>query len=259
MIRQTTRFMGEILTALGFLTRLPLVTVSRTLGQRMGLPGEAVAAFPVAGLILGAVLAGLDAVLGLTRLPAISRDVVLVVAQVWLTGGLHLDGLMDTCDGLLGGRSVEQRLAIMHDSRVGSFGVLGGVCVLLLKVGMLAALPGGHARIAVLLIAPLLGRWALVVAAALFPPARPDGLGAAFRAGMTRPRLVVATAITTVLSVAIDGGTGLLAMAACLATTWWLGRAITARIAGLTGDSYGTMAEVNEVMVMSVLALVGGG
>ena len=93
------------------------------------------ATFPLAGLVLGALLVGLDRLLSLTTFPLATRNILLVVALVALTGGLHLDGLMDTCDGLIGGHNAQQRLNIMRDSHVGSYGVLGGVCVVLLKVG----------------------------------------------------------------------------------------------------------------------------
>jgi adenosylcobinamide-GDP ribazoletransferase len=249
---------GDLLTALSFLTRLPLGWLRRALGrEEMGAPGEAMAVFPLVGLVLGMLLAVLDGLLSLTRLPLLSRDVLLVVALVWYTGGLHLDGLMDACDGLLGGHTVEQRLLIMRDSRVGSFGVLGGVCVLLLKVGLLDGLPGGSARQAALVLAPLLGRWALVLAAALFPPARPTGLGAAFRAGVTPARFTTALLTSAVVCLAVGGASGALALAGSCAVTWLLGRAMMAAIPGLTGDSYGAIAELNEVAVLLLLALAG--
>lgn len=248
---------GDLLTALGFLTRLPLGGLARALDHEMGPPSEAMAVFPLVGLALGLLLALLDALLAATRLPLLSRDILLVVALVWFTGGLHLDGLMDTCDGLLGGRTPEQRLLIMRDSRVGSFGVLGGVCIILLKVGLLAGLPGGGARQAALLLAPLLGRWALVLAAALFPPARPEGLGAAFRAGVTPARFAFALATSSLACLAFGGVSGALALAGSCATTWLLGRAVLATIPGLTGDTYGALAEVNEVTILLLLALLG--
>jgi adenosylcobinamide-GDP ribazoletransferase len=164
---------------------------------------------------------------------------------------------MDTCDGLIGGHNAQQRLNIMRDSHVGSYGVLGGVCVVLLKVGALGAVPNS-ARVLALLLTPMLGRWSLVLAAALFPPARPSGLGAAFRAGITPPRLAVA-AVTCVLAAwALGGVVGPFALVASCLATWLLGRAITAMIPGLTGDTYGAIAEVTEVVTLFLLALLGG-
>jgi adenosylcobinamide-GDP ribazoletransferase len=247
----------DLATALCFLTRLPLPALSRRQSAQMRGPAQAMAAFPLAGLVLGALLVGLDKLLGLTAFPLTTRNILLVVALVALTGGLHLEGLMDTCDGLIGGHDAQQRLNIMRDSRVGSYGVLGGVCVVLLKVGALGAVPNS-ARVLALLLTPMLGRWSLVLAAALFPPARPSGLGAAFRAGVTPPRLAAA-AVTCVLAAwALGGVVGPLALVAACLATWLLGRAITAMIPGLTGDTYGAIAEMTEVVTLFLLALLGG-
>ena len=114
---------------------------------------------------------------------------MLVVALVLITGGLHLDGLMDTCDGLWGGHSAEQRLAIMRDSRIGSYGALGGASVLhLLKVAALAALPGPRRRSRCSWHPPwLAGRWC-------WPPCSfrrpgPAAFGATFRDSISPARL----------------------------------------------------------------------
>jgi adenosylcobinamide-GDP ribazoletransferase len=244
---------GDLVEALLFLTRLPVPATRALRG-----PATALAALPLAGLVLGLLLASLDVILSDTSLPWITRDILLVVGLVLLTGGLHLDGLMDTCDGLWGGHSPEQRLAIMRDSRVGSYGVLGGASVLLLKLGGLEALHGTH-RTSTLIIAPVLARWALVLAAAIYPPAHPDGLGAAFRAGVTPARMAVAAGTSLLIAAAAGQFSGIVAWAICCTATWLMGRAIMSKIPGLTGDTYGALAEGNEVVALFALALVPGG
>ena len=159
--------------------------------------------------------------------------------------------------GLLDGLMDQPWRNIMRDSHVGSYGVLGGVCVVLLKVGALGAMPNS-ARVLALLLTPMLGRWSLVLAAALFPPARPSGLGAAFRAGVTPPRLAAAAVTCVVAACGLGGVAGPLALVAACLATWLLGRAITAMIPGLTGDTYGAIAEVTEVVTLFLLALLGG-
>ena len=114
---------------------------------------------------------------------------------------------------------------------------------------------GGRLRALALLLTPLLGRWSLVLAAALFPPARPSGLGAAFRIGVTPPRLAAATATCAGAACVLGRIAGALALVGTCAATWLPGRAITARIAGLTGDTYGGIAEVTEVVALYLLAL----
>jgi adenosylcobinamide-GDP ribazoletransferase len=238
----------DLVTSLRFLTRLPIPGSPPLCG-----PGESLAAFPLAGLVLGLLVAVLDALLGQLRLPFFTRDVLAVLALVLLTGGLHLDGLMDTCDGLWGGHTPERRLEIMRDSRVGGYGVLAGAGVLLLKLAALAALPL-HQRTAALIVAPALGRWVLVLAAALFPPARPDGLGAAFRRAVAPARLTIAMASGLAIVAVAGGGSGLTAWLACSTVTWLAGRAMLRKIPGLTGDTYGALAELAEVVALFAFA-----
>src|SRR5581483_11578988 len=114
--------------ALQFLTHLPTPPGLPVAGPALG---RALGWFPVVGLLLGALLAAADALLSLL-LPRELVDVLLLALLALLTGGLHLDGFMDTCDGLFSLRSPAERLAIFRDSRVGSFGVVGAATLLLL-------------------------------------------------------------------------------------------------------------------------------
>src|SRR5262245_16157499 len=129
--------MQSFLTALSFLTIIPI----RFREQ----PSPEVVArarfwFPVAGIVLGAALGGWTALMAAMQLPMLGAFLVLVV-WVGLTGGLHLDGLCDLCDGLFGGKTPEERLNILKDPHLGSFGLIGGVGVLLGKfVGLQALL-----------------------------------------------------------------------------------------------------------------------
>src|SRR3712207_6097161 len=147
--------------------------------------GRALGWFPAVGLLLGALLAAADLLLG-RLLPRGLADVCVLVLLALLTGGLHLDGFMDTCDGLFSLRSPAERLAIFRDSRVGSFGVVGAATLLLLQWAALGALPGATAplgplpvppRAAMLLATLVLARWAMVYAIVAFPYGRAEGLG----------------------------------------------------------------------------------
>ena len=110
--------------------------------------GRAVGCFPLAGLALGGVLAGVD--LLLEQVWHGNGLQIAVVLTFWLvlTGALHADGFLDTCDGLLGGRTTEERLSIMRDPHVGSFAVIGGVLLLLLKFTALKDVHESHGRVA---------------------------------------------------------------------------------------------------------------
>jgi adenosylcobinamide-GDP ribazoletransferase len=183
---------------------------------------------------------------------------LLLAASVLLTGGLHLDGLMDTADGVFGGHTVARRLEIMRDSRTGSYGVLAGVLVVLLKFACLISLPPGMRTVA-LMLAPLSGRWSMVLCIAFFPYARPEGLGAAFRTGVTRPVASLATLVAFVLATALSVLSGLalwpgpiLLLAAGVAA-WALASRMAAKLLGLTGDCYGAVNELVESFVLLLL------
>src|SRR6266849_8081339 len=158
--------------------------------------------FPLVGLLLALLLWLLVLLFG-RLIPQLALAALLVVALVILTGGLHLDGLMDTCDGLFGGRTRERKLEIMRDSHVGSFGVLGAACILLLKFALLASIPA-RALPLVLLIALPSARWVMVLMLRVFPGARPTGLGATFRPAVTTKRLLL-TGIVALTIVLIAG------------------------------------------------------
>src|SRR5438874_4503413 len=169
--------MSGFWSALQFLTRIPVPRGDYRLE-------ESVVWLPVVGLVLGAILAGVDwGFRALTFDPLVVSTVVVVLLLV-LSGALHADGLMDTCDAVFGHASPERRLEIMRDPRVGAFGVVGMVCVVALKIAAVNALPA-HLRPLLLVLAPGLGRWAIILVATVFPYGRQTGLGAPLKAAAT--------------------------------------------------------------------------
>lgn len=204
--------------------------------------------FPVVGALLGLVIAGLDVALGLV-LPASIVNGILVVAMLLLTGAIHLDGLIDTCDGLGARGTAQQRWEVMRDSRVGSFGVVGAFSILLLKYLSLGALPESS-RLMILLLAPALGRWAAVSAIALFPYARPGGLGRGFKDQVTWARAAMATVMALAIALAALSLQGVAIMLGV-----WLATTASAAVAlrkfeGLTGDTYGAIIEIGELVAL---------
>ena len=242
--------------ALQFLTAVPLPLAvpagPRELGRALGL-------FPLVGALLGLLLAALDATL-LRVLPAGVTSALVLVAGTLLTGGLHLDGLMDTSDGVFGGRTRERRLEIMRDSRVGSYGVLAGALQLLVKYVALVSLPQGW-RGAALVASLTCGRWAMVAAMRAFPYARADGLGRTFKDGVRMGDVGLATVLAVGLCWFVLRAQGaaltelaallLWAITGSLVAGWWL----TQRVGGLTGDCYGA---VNELIEAGALVLLVG-
>jgi adenosylcobinamide-GDP ribazoletransferase len=239
----------SFLAALEFLTRL---RVRRTPRGDMERVARAQAWFPAVGLLLGLALLALDR-LALRALPEASVDVLLVVALALLTGALHLDGLADTADGLLGGATPDERLAIMRDVHAGTYAVVAVACVLAMKWAGLAALPG-EVRVEAILIAPCLARWALLVTAAQFPYARAEGTGAAFRAHAWPTAAAIGGATALVAAVVLLGAGGAAAVAFAAACGLGVGAYATRMLGGVTGDVYGATVEVTEALALLFIA-----
>lgn len=244
--------MSGFFSALQFLTVLPA-----PLARPMERPSFPAAYFPLIGFILGAALAGLDLVLGLI-LPLSLVNGALIVAMIALTGGLHLDGFMDTCDAIPGAHAAPRRLEIMRDLRVGSYGILGALSLIMAKYLALSALPA-TLRLPSLLLMPVLGRWGMALVIPAFPYARPSGLGRDMKDNTTWWGLAPATlAAAAVAGVALRGA-GLASLAGAGAIALLMGWHFTRRLSGLTGDTYGAINEVLEVAVLIMVPLASGG
>jgi len=223
--------------------------------------GGSLGYFTLVGLLIGVVLAALA--LGLNQvLPATVVNALVLTMLAAITGALHLDGFADTCDGLGGHRSVEERWKVMRDSRVGAFGVIGIVLLLVTKYVALNSIPQSLMT-AALLVMPVAGRWAMAYAVVAFPYARPSGMGQAFKQHSGRWSLVTATivalAATTGAAWLADIGSFYLVGPILLAAVWLITIAgaafLNRRFRGLTGDSYGFLNETAELGVLLLISL----
>ena len=217
--------------------------------------GRSISFFPVVGLFLGLVLFGLDYLLGLF-LPSIVVNILLVIALVILTGALHLDGFIDTCDGLVVRSSASDKLKIMGDTRVGVFGVVGGCCLILAKFAALFALPEAL-RASALILMPVLSRWGMVYAISAFPSAKNEGMGWAIKQEANWKGLVVATVFSLIIVLGLLGWWGAVLMAALCLILLAFSKYLCSRFAGLTGDNYGAINEFAEVMVLILMFMIG--
>ncbi len=220
--------------------------------------GEAAAAdlarsmfwFPWVGAVLGAGYAGVW--LGLRHLlPGVAAAALLLGLTVLATGGLHLDGLADTADGLGGGHTPEARLAIMKDSRVGAFGVISLMVILLLKFAFLVALAEKRAGTWPIFLFPVVSRWGMVLLAYLAPYARPGGgLGQAMTMGVT-PRIAAgATAAALGLTLLAGGLKGVILLAAAGGLVYLANLYFRRALGGITGDVLGAANEILEAVVL---------
>ncbi len=253
--------MRKLLAALVFYTALPLSHPLLWGGRVPALAFEGIVHFaPLVGLLLGALLAVLDGGLGALLAPEPLRSALIVITWLALTGGLHLDGAMDTADGLAVS-DPQRRLQVMADSVTGAYGAMTAAVILLLKVTALASL--GQGRWLALIGAAAWGRWGQLVAAAGYPYLRASGKGQLHRDSSHTGRTAVLTALglwglcglagwlNPGLGIGLAlGGSGL----ACLSSFYFY-RAL----GGHTGDTYGAVVEWTEALLLCVLGLVGIG
>jgi adenosylcobinamide-GDP ribazoletransferase len=214
---------------------------------------------PVIGVLLGGLLGLIDWGLFLLGMPTLVRSAVVVALWVAVTGGLHLDGAMDSADGLAV-LDPQRRLDVMADSRTGAFGAMAAVLILLLKTAALASL-SSHRWFMLLLVAGW-GRWGQLLAIARYPYLRATGKGALHKAVIqsswtAAPTFILLVGLGTVyfgmrqnlglgLAIGLVGGT----------VAWWTGAWFNRRLGGHTGDTYGATVEWTETFMLCLLTLV---
>lgn len=237
---------GELRQALLFLTVLPLSAASTVKTRELG---RSMAYFPLIGLGLGLLLAAANAALGIFFPPSVCALLVLLLL-IYCTGALHLDGVADTADGMYGIRDRATRLRIMKDSRVGAMGVVALLCLLLLKVVTLSALPPA-VRWPVLIALPVVGRWMMVALAVLAPYARSEGgTGSVFVEEVGQRELGIATLILAVVLIGFFKLWGLTLLAALILAVIALERYFRQRLGGVTGDILGAVCEWSEAFFL---------
>lgn len=240
---------GDVLSATALLTRLPVPAGPE------GRAAEAAWAYPVAGLLVGAVAALAGAVGHWAGLPTPLCALVALAALVAATGALHEDGLADAADGLWGGWTRERRLEIMRDSRIGAYGALALMLSLAARWAALSALyeigPGAGA--AAIIAAAALSRAAMPAMMWALPPARDSGMSA---------ELGQVPGGAAILAAALAGAAALVLVGweAPFAALWAAAAAGAAvavareRIGGHTGDTAGATQQVAEIAVLLSIA-----
>ena len=232
--------MRSLLLAVQFLTRLPI---------RVGAPTSKQIAvsycfYPVVGALIGLAAVVMRHVFELVFPNAFSVALTLAFL-VWITSGLHEDGLSDVADGMGAGWTREQRLAIMKDSHIGAYGTLAIVFAVLIKYAALTGMERTQVDQA-LVTAHVLGRWAFLPLGFFNRPAR-DGLGSEFTKGMTPGAMLSATLVVMAALIVFLGAGALqyfaLAAAAVAAASVYFRR----KIGGVTGDCFGATFQIVEI------------
>ncbi len=244
----------SLILAFQFLTHLP-IPLKVDADQRTF--RNSIYFFSLVGLLLGALLLAVNALLTALNIDPWSRAIALTIVHIIVTGGLHLDGVADTADALFSNRSAERMLEILKDSRIGSNGVLAIIITLSLKaVGLHFALAKNYALLVLLM--PTIARFASILAFRIGCAAREGGMGNFF-IGKARAGHLLTNALPLIIGAAIARISALQFLFFLLAVVVYTFVVVywsTRKIGGITGDLLGFIVEGSEVVFVVAAMLM---
>jgi adenosylcobinamide-GDP ribazoletransferase len=235
--------------ALLFLTRLPLPQVK--LDEKK--IASALPFFPLAGGVIGGILT-LIYIFGSAILPKQVLAGIIVIMNIIITGGMHLDGLADTLDGLFCFGDREKKLTVMRDSRIGAYGVIGLVSVILLKYLLISSLSSAY-LVPALMVFPVLSRWMMTFAIVFYPYVREKGLGKAF-ADQKLSAFATAGLFTVLISYITAKTYGLMVTLGIFVSGFLFNQYLFRQLRGMTGDTYGALNEFCEIMALLIFSIL---
>lgn len=246
--------MKGLILLLQFMTRIPTPKLrydEKKLGKGMMF-------FPIIGMIIGGIL--LLATLFLNRFigNTLIIAILLVVLEIALTGGLHLDGLADTFDGIFSYRSKKRMLEIMKDSRLGTNGALSLILYFGLKVALLDEILASPSMKYLILVMPVVGRFISVLNCYLGKYARPSGMGKALVEETNFLSIVVAIVLTIPFVYFFTGLVGIISLGILTILGGLFAKLMERKIGGVTGDTLGAVLEMGSVFFLLFSIIING-
>jgi adenosylcobinamide-GDP ribazoletransferase len=203
--------------------------------------------FPLIGLLIGFLLAGTACFFSF--LPSLVKSTLILIASIVITGGIHLDGFADTCDGFFTCQPKEEILKIMRDAHIGVMGVVGITCLLLLKLSLIANIPQ-HTLWKSLIIMTTFSRWSQSLACCTSSYARKEGKAKYFMEYGSKKESLLGSIFTVVAFVLLFHLAGLFLFVLSLLPVLLFITYVKKKIGGMTGDTIGATSEVAEVAVL---------
>ena len=243
--------MKKFLIALQFLTVLPINVKGKIEEKDFG---ESLVYFPMIGLLMGIFLAFISFSLG--PLPPLVRSALILIIWIIMTGGIHLDGFADTCDGFYGKRAKEDILKIMRDSHIGTMGAGGIAVLLLLKFSIVSSIQPENLW-KVLIIAVAFARWSQALACATSEYARDEGKAKYFMAHARKSGVLTGAVFTLILFWLLMDIKGAILFLLLSATILLFIKYVKGKIGGMTGDTIGATNEIAEAaaLLFSLISL----
>lgn len=244
--------MQDFFTALQFLTRIKIYNQTQ---WDEGTFARSVAYFPAVGLVIAAVLVAVYKLLVFLNCSSLLIAVLLIITEIIVTGGLLCDGFMDTADGVFSGRERERILEIMKDSCVGSNAVLAFVSLVLLKLALYLELNSEQLTLA-LYAMPIITRTLMVYNIRCYSYARKSGIGGMFASADKKIVLISSTLLGLALLAPTQNLSLFIALVLTIAYNFWAANYLKRILHGLTGDTYGALAESGNVFFLLSLSIV---
>lgn len=236
----------RLVLMLQFLTTIPIkISLDATEEDY----GKGLAFAPIIGLVIGIILA-LTNYFAAFIFTASINSIIIIIEYILLTGGLHLDGLGDTFDGLFSNKSKERMLEIMKDSRLGTNAVLAVISVILLYYGFLSQIPSEH-MCAVLVLFPVAGRSATLIGASVSNYARNTGLGKSFVDYCGIKQMILGLFFSVLIFGIAYSLCGVALCVVSIAAALITVKFLSGKIDGVTGDILGAVCELNQVITIA--------
>ncbi|MFZ7102600.1 MAG: adenosylcobinamide-GDP ribazoletransferase [Peptococcaceae bacterium] len=243
--------MKSFLAAMQFMTRIP---INKTIVASEAEMGSSSKYFPIIGFIIGFFLFIIDQLSSLL-LPSLVVGAILLIAEVLITGGLHVDGYLDTMDGLLSSRPKETALEIMKDSRVGAHSVTAFFALFILKYSIIVGLLNTNSIYGIFLM-PIVGRWVMQFCICFFPYARENGLGKIFSISSDKRDWYFSTLTFMLIILFFLPWNYLLVITITFLIMLTPILKINKFLNGHTGDTYGAINELTEVLFIFLCLLL---
>lgn len=242
----------SFLIALKFLTIFPVGKNLKIQDKKLA---KSASYFPLVGALIGLLLIAVDFILR-PFFPDSIVNLFILITLILVTGVLHLDGFIDSTDGLFSSQNKKRILEIMRDSKVGSFAITAVICLLLLKFSLLNEIQL-NIRYSTLILMPALSRWGVVYLAKIYPYARKTrGTGEPFARLVGTKELIKATLFMAILIGLLLQLKGIIVWLAVFVALILLSKWINKKIGGMTGDTYGAIIETIEVVFLIFVYLL---
>lgn len=248
MKRKEVKLLSGTIIALQFLTKF---RIGQTIEVSTEDLADSMIYFPIVGFLLGCLLVVENFIL-IHLLPRMVVDVILIISLIYFIGGLHLDGLADCFDAFYAGKNKQHILSIMKDSYLGSMGTIALICLLGLKWSSLYSISPAMKNAALLLM-PIMGKWAMVLAAAVSTYARKEGVGKPFADHVNLIHFLKAGIMPLLLALLFLKVAGVIFIVLILTISFIIIRYVKHKIEGITGDVLGAVNEIVEVMTLLII------